>query len=181
MEAESERKVKPSYYSALGVSVHSSVEEIRRAYRKLAMQWHPDRWTKTPSLLGKAKVKFQEIQEAYSVLSDERKRTLYDAGLYDPEEEEEEGFSDFVQEMLSLMAVARKEDKSYSMEELQTMFMEMAQEFEQSSWFCGYPVADDSCSLESTQWNTNSIDNHRNAQFGAFPGWQFYGASGFCR
>lgn len=37
MEAESERKVKPSYYSALGVSVHSSVEEIRRAYRKLAM------------------------------------------------------------------------------------------------------------------------------------------------
>ncbi|KAH9794803.1 Chaperone DnaJ-domain superfamily protein [Citrus sinensis] len=90
MEAESERKVQPSYYSVLGVSVHSSVEEIRRAYRKLAMQWHPDRWTKTPSLLGKAKVKFQEIQEAYSVLSDERKRTLYDAGLYDPEEEEEE-------------------------------------------------------------------------------------------
>ncbi|XP_024047814.1 uncharacterized protein LOC18053553 isoform X2 [Citrus clementina] len=111
MEAESERKVQPSYYSVLGVSVHSSVEEIRRAYRKLAMQWHPDRWTKTPSLLGKAKVKFQEIQEAYSVLSDERKRTLYDAGLYDPEEEEEEGFSDFVQEMLSLMAEARKELK----------------------------------------------------------------------
>lgn len=181
MEAGSGPEVQPSYYSVLGVSVHSSVEEIRRAYRKLAMQWHPDKWTKTPSLLGEAKVKFQQIQEAYSVLSDERKRTLYDAGLYDPEEEEEEGFADFVEEMASLMAEARREDKSYSMEELQKMFMDMAQGFEQSSWFCGYPVADDSCFLESTQWNTNSIDNNRNGQFGAFPGWHFYGTSGFCR
>lgn len=53
-------------------------------------QWHPDRWTKRPSLLSEAKRKFQQIQEAYSVLSDQRQRTLYDAGLYDPDEEDEE-------------------------------------------------------------------------------------------
>lgn len=55
-----------SYYNVLGVSSDSNVEEIKRAYRKLAMQWHPDRWTNTPSLLGEAKHKFQQIQEAYS-------------------------------------------------------------------------------------------------------------------
>uniref|UniRef100_A0A2P2KL03 Uncharacterized protein MANES_17G076700 n=1 Tax=Rhizophora mucronata TaxID=61149 RepID=A0A2P2KL03_RHIMU len=95
-----------SHYSILGVSSESSSEEIKRAYRKLAMQWHPDRWTRKPSLLGRAKRKFQQIQEAYSVLSDESKRTLYDAGLYDPEDE---GFSDFVREMMSLMARERQE------------------------------------------------------------------------
>ncbi|KAL6295179.1 hypothetical protein ACE6H2_003321 [Prunus campanulata] len=131
MEAE---QGSPSYYSVLGVSSDSSIEDIRRAYRKLAMQWHPDRWTRTPSLLGEAKRKFQLIQEAYSesssgvlidliqllfnpvflvligaVLSDQRKRTVYDAGLYDPDEEDDEGFCDFVQEMVSLMAESRRE------------------------------------------------------------------------
>ncbi|KAH0990987.1 hypothetical protein GBA52_002470 [Prunus armeniaca] len=130
----------PSYYRVLGVSSDSSIEDIRRAYRKLAMQWHPDRWTRTPSLLGEAKRKFQLIQEAYSaVLSDRRKRTMYDAGLYDPDEEDDEGFCDFVQEMVSLMAESRREAKNYSMEDLQTMLMEMAQGFESPppSLFCG--------------------------------------------
>ncbi|XVF43641.1 hypothetical protein PTKIN_Ptkin02bG0056700 [Pterospermum kingtungense] len=106
MEAE---KSLSSYYNVLGVKVDASTEDIKRAYRKLAMQWHPDRWTRAPSVLGEAKRKFQQIQEAYSVLSDQRKRTLYDAGLYDPEDEEDEGFSDFVAEMISLMAQTRKE------------------------------------------------------------------------
>lgn len=90
----------PAYYKVLGVTVDSSVEEIKQAYRKLAMviysdfkiffffylflfvyflllnldlcsffvvkKWHPDKWTKNPSLLGEAKSKFQQIQEAYS-------------------------------------------------------------------------------------------------------------------
>lgn len=55
-----------SYYNVLGVSSDSNVDEIRRAYRKLAMQWHPDKCTRSPSLLGEAKRKFQQIQEAYS-------------------------------------------------------------------------------------------------------------------
>ncbi|XWS70933.1 hypothetical protein CRYUN_Cryun03dG0093100 [Craigia yunnanensis] len=77
---------------------------------QLFPQWHPDRWTRTPSLLGEAKRKFQQIQEAYSVLSDQRKRTLYDAGLYDPEDEEDEGFSDFLAKMISLMIQTRTEN-----------------------------------------------------------------------
>lgn len=124
-----------SYYSILGVPTNASDEEIRRAYRKLAMQWHPDKWTRRPSLLGEAKRKFQEIQEAYSVLSDQRRRIMYDAGLYNPaEEEEDEGFADFLQEMASLVDNVRKEDKVYSLEELQTAFWEMAQSFETPEW-----------------------------------------------
>ncbi|XP_052186034.1 uncharacterized protein LOC127797294 isoform X1 [Diospyros lotus] len=121
-----------SYYGVLGVAADCSEEEIRRAYRKLAMQWHPDKWARKPSLLGEAKRKFQQIQEAYSVLSDKRTRTMYDAGLFDPEEEYDEGFSDFMQEMVSLMDQVRREEKSCSMEELQSMFMEMVKDF-------GYP------------------------------------------
>ncbi|GKU98056.1 hypothetical protein SLEP1_g11109 [Rubroshorea leprosula] len=69
-----------------------------------------------------------------TVLSDHRKRILYDAGLYDPEDEEDEEFCDFVNEMMSMMAQTRKEEKYYSMEELQRMFMEMAQGFDMASW-----------------------------------------------
>ncbi|XP_023740680.1 uncharacterized protein LOC111888804 isoform X1 [Lactuca sativa] len=121
----------PSYYDVLGISMDSSDDQIRRAYRKLAMvmQWHPDKWTKNPSLLGKAKRKFQQIQEAYSVLSNQKKRSMYDAGFYDPQDEEDEGFADFLQEMSSLMENVKKEEKSYSFGELQSMFKEMEQSF----------------------------------------------------
>ncbi|GAV62029.1 DnaJ domain-containing protein [Cephalotus follicularis] len=136
MEAADQQS--PSYYSILGVSADSSDEVIRRAYRRLAMQWHPDKWTRTPSRLGQAKRKFQQIQEAYSVLSDEGKRRMYDAGLYDPNDDDEvEGFSDFVQEMVSLMAQTRREDKSYSIEELQSMLTEIAQGCESTPLYCG--------------------------------------------
>ncbi|KAL8470991.1 hypothetical protein ACS0TY_033534 [Phlomoides rotata] len=66
------------------------------------------------------------------MLSDRSKRTLYDAGLYDPgnEEDEVEGFTDFLQEMTSLIKNSTKKEKTYSMEELQSMFWEMAQSFE---------------------------------------------------
>ncbi|KAK3009309.1 hypothetical protein RJ639_013745 [Escallonia herrerae] len=124
----------PTYYRILGVNPDCSHEEIRRAYRKLAMQWHPDKRTRSPALLSEAKRKFQQIQEAYSVLSDHRKRTMYDAGLYDPDEEENEDFADFLQEMMSLMEDARREAKQYSMEELQTMFCDMARSFEFPDW-----------------------------------------------
>ncbi|XP_073300207.1 uncharacterized protein [Primulina huaijiensis] len=126
------RRGSPSLYRVLGVCVYSSDEEIRRAYLKLAMQWHPDKWARNPSLLGEAKQKFQKIQEAYSVLSDRKRRRLYDAGLYglDNEEEDEvEGFSDFLQEMVSLINDARKEEKIYSPKELQSMFWDMARGF----------------------------------------------------
>ncbi|OWM70354.1 hypothetical protein CDL15_Pgr004491 [Punica granatum] len=125
-----------SYYSVLGLSPGCSDEEIRKAYRKLAMKWHPDRWAKTPSLLGEAKRKFQQVQEAYEVLSDQGKRSLYDMGLYDPEDEYDEGFSDFVQEMVCLMTKTRPEEKNCTMEDLQTMLTDMARGFDLPSWQC---------------------------------------------
>ena len=64
---------KRDYYDVLGVSRDASPEEIKRAYRKLALKYHPDR-NKEPD----AAEKFREISEAYAVLSDEEKRSMYD-------------------------------------------------------------------------------------------------------
>lgn len=61
------------YYEVLGVAKAASAEEIRKAYRTLARQYHPD-VNKAPD----AQKKFTEVQEAYDVLSDESKRRLYD-------------------------------------------------------------------------------------------------------
>ena len=60
-------------YKILDVARAASDAEIKKAYRKLAMKWHPD---KNPS--EEAKLKFQEIGEAYQVLSDEKLRAIYD-------------------------------------------------------------------------------------------------------
>ncbi len=63
------------YYSILEVSRTASDEEIKKAYRKLAIRWHPD---KNPENRQKAEEKFKEIAEAYEVLSDKQKRNIYD-------------------------------------------------------------------------------------------------------
>lgn len=62
------------YYKTLGVERKSSQEEIKRAYRKLAMKFHPDR---NPGN-KEAEEKFKQINEAYEVLGDEKKRSHYD-------------------------------------------------------------------------------------------------------
>jgi len=64
---------KRDYYDVLGVSRNSGKDEIKQAYRKLALKYHPDR-NKTPE----AEEKFKEISEAYAILSDEEKRKVYD-------------------------------------------------------------------------------------------------------
>jgi len=63
------------HYQTLGVSKDSTPEQIKKAYRKLAMKWHPDR---NPNNKEQAEKKFKDIGEAYSVLSDEQKRKNYD-------------------------------------------------------------------------------------------------------
>lgn len=68
------------YYDILGVDEDASADEIKKAYRKLAREYHPDRNPDKPD----AEEKFKEIQEAYSVLSDEEKRREYDARRRSP-------------------------------------------------------------------------------------------------
>ena len=63
------------YYSVLGVSEGASREEIKRAFRKLAMKYHPDKNLGNEQWAGE---KFKEINEAYAVLGDEAKRQEYD-------------------------------------------------------------------------------------------------------
>ncbi len=62
------------YYEILGVSKSASADEIKRAYRRLAKQYHPDRNPGDPS----AETKFKEVQAAYEVLKDQQKRAQYD-------------------------------------------------------------------------------------------------------
>ena len=62
---------KKNYYDILWVSESATTDEIKKAFRKLAIKHHPDKWW--------SKEKFQEINEAYWVLSDEKKRGQYDA------------------------------------------------------------------------------------------------------
>ena len=63
------------YYNILEVPRNASASDIKKAYRKLALKWHPD---KNPNCQDDATKKFKEISEAYEVLSDEKKRGIYD-------------------------------------------------------------------------------------------------------
>ena len=65
---------KQDYYATLGVAREASSDDLKKAYRKLAMQYHPDR---NPGD-KQAEAKFKEINEAYDVLKDEQKRAAYD-------------------------------------------------------------------------------------------------------
>lgn len=71
---------KRDYYEVLGVGKQADAEEIKKAYRKLARQYHPD-----VNKAQDAEAKFKEIKEAYDVLSDDQKRATYDQfGHVDP-------------------------------------------------------------------------------------------------
>lgn len=65
---------KKDYYDVLGVNKDASAEDIKKAYRKLAMKYHPDRNPDNP----KAEEQFKEAKEAYEVLTDDQKRAAYD-------------------------------------------------------------------------------------------------------
>jgi DnaJ family protein B protein 4 len=63
------------YYNILKVNRNASEEDLKKAYKRLAMKWHPD---KKPASKREAEAKFKQISEAYDVLSDPQKRQIYD-------------------------------------------------------------------------------------------------------
>lgn len=70
---------KRDYYEVLGVAKNATAEELKKAYRKKAIQYHPDKWTNGSEEEKKeAEEKFKEAAEAYDVLSDSNKRARYD-------------------------------------------------------------------------------------------------------
>lgn len=89
---------KKDYYEILGVDKKASIEDIKKAYRQLALKYHPDRNTSDKN----AEEKFKEINEAYQVLSDPEKRARYDQygsadgmGGFDFRDFQGKGFADF--------------------------------------------------------------------------------------
>ncbi|XP_022885583.1 dnaJ homolog subfamily B member 6-like isoform X2 [Olea europaea var. sylvestris] len=80
------------FYAILGLKKECTAVELKIAYKKLALKWHPDRCAASGNskYVEEAKKKFQAIQQAYSVLSDANKRFLYDVGVYDCNDHEDE-------------------------------------------------------------------------------------------
>lgn len=70
-----EEEMGVDYYKVLGVDKNTTDDDLKKAYRKLAMKWHPD---KNPQNKKDAEAKFKQISEAYDVLSDSQKRAVYD-------------------------------------------------------------------------------------------------------
>src|SRR5487761_1030226 len=64
--------MKKNYYETLGISKSATKDEIKKAFHKLAHKYHPDK-------TGGDNEKFKEVSEAYSILSDEKKRAEYDS------------------------------------------------------------------------------------------------------
>ncbi|CAN8259401.1 unnamed protein product [Cochlearia groenlandica] len=117
-------------YGVLGLKKECTSSDLRSAYKKLALRWHPDRCS-SMEFVEEAKNKFQAIQEAYTVLSDSNKRFLYDVGAYntDDDDDDQNGMGDFLNEMATMMNQSKPNENSSgdSFEQLQDLFNEMFQ------------------------------------------------------
>ena len=85
-----EKARKRDYYAILGIDKNADEKEIKRAYKKMAMKYHPDRNSESEESKKMAEKKFIDVNDAYSVLSDPKKRSMYDQGV-DPLNPEEAG------------------------------------------------------------------------------------------
>lgn len=100
------------YYKILGVEKTASEDEIKAAYKKLALKYHPDRFaSKTEKEQKEAEEKFKEINEAYQILSDKEKRNQYDnPNPFGNGENPFEGFGGF-SDMFDLFGVGGMKSK----------------------------------------------------------------------
>ncbi|KAI4329049.1 hypothetical protein L6164_021355 [Bauhinia variegata] len=153
------------FYAVLGLNKECSDSELRNAYKKLAMKWHPDRCSTSGNSksVEEAKKNFQAIQQAYSVLSDANKRFLYDVGVYDSDDDQN-GMGDFLNEMATMMSQTNpNENGQESFEELQRLFEEMFQGDIGSSESNSNAAAGCSTSSSYASFGGNSSSNKRNS------------------
>ncbi|KAJ7963333.1 Chaperone DnaJ [Quillaja saponaria] len=155
------------FYAVLGLKKECTSSELRNAYKKLALKWHPDRCSSSGNskFVEEAKKKFQSIQQAYSVLSDANKRFLYDVGVYDSDEDQN-GMGDFLDEMATMMSQTKpNENGDESFEQLQELFEEIFQGDMDS--FGSSPQVSTNCSTSSSAYSTyserSSSSNKRNS------------------
>ena len=69
------------YYKILGIDRNASADEIKKAYRKMALKYHPDRNSESEQSKKIAQRKFEDVSDAYSVLSDPKKKSMFDQGI----------------------------------------------------------------------------------------------------
>jgi len=77
---ELKKSKRKDYYKILGISKSADEDEIKKAYRKLALKWHPDKNQETEESKKNAEVMFKDFGEAYAVLTDPNKKRRYDSG-----------------------------------------------------------------------------------------------------
>ncbi|CAL0315459.1 unnamed protein product [Lupinus luteus] len=153
------------FYGVLGLNKECTESELRIAYKKLALKWHPDRCSASGNskFVEEAKKKFQAIQQAYSVLSDANKRLMYDVGVYDSDDDEN-GMGDFLNEMVTMMSQTKpNESGGESFEELQQLFEDMFQDDIRSDRRTSHTTA--TCCTSSTcmTFSETSSSNKRNS------------------
>ncbi|KAK9228917.1 hypothetical protein WN944_021874 [Citrus x changshan-huyou] len=166
------------FYAVLGLNKECTATELRNAYKKLALRWHPDRCSASGNakFVDEAKKKFQTIQHAYS-------------GVYDSDDDgDNNGMGDFLNEMAAMMSQTQtNENGEETFEELQNLFEEMFQGdndafgsssqctsscSNSSSSYVSYteisnPNKRNSCEMNSTKSNTEGTSSF-NTHFQSF-------------
>lgn len=79
---ELKKSKRKDYYKILDVSKDASDAEIKKAYRLMAIKWHPDKHQQAgEEAMKEAEIKFKDVGEGYAVLSDPKQRQMYDDGM----------------------------------------------------------------------------------------------------
>jgi DnaJ family protein C protein 7 len=91
-KVRAKRAKKKDYYKILEIANNADDSTLKKAYRNKCLQWHPDKWAhSTDEEKTIAEAKFKEVGEAFSLLSDPRKRQMYDSGQIDSEADSQSG------------------------------------------------------------------------------------------